>query len=76
MIDVEKSNKKAEINNVNEDLENLKNFAYIDLNGTKVAVELLESQKFENVEAIPLKSDFFGKKDFLTLEKGYEMGLV
>ena len=76
MINVEKSNKKAEINNVSDDLENLQNFAYIDLNGTRIAIELLESQSYENVEAIPIKSDFFGKKDFLTLKKGYDMGLV
>ena len=76
VINVEKSNKKAEINNVSDDLEKLQNFAYIDLNGTKIAIELLESQSYENVEAIPIKSDFFGKKDFLTLKKGYDMGLV
>ena len=76
MINVEKSNKKTEINKVSEDLENLQNFAYIDLNGTRIAIELLESQSYENVEAIPIKSDFFGKKDFLTLKKGYDMGLV
>ena len=46
------------------------------MNGTKIAIELLDSQKYENVEAIPIKSDYFGKKDFLTLKKGYEMNLV
>lgn len=56
--------------------ENLENFAFIDIGGTKISVELLESQKYKNVEAIPIKSDSFGAKDFLTIKKGYEMNLV
>lgn len=72
---MEKSNEKVEIK-VEEDIGNLEKIAYIDINGTKITLELLESQKFENVEVIPVKTDFFGKKDFLTLKKGYEMGLV
>ena len=74
--DVEKTNKNIENSEVNEDLNKFENIAFIDINGTKISIELLESQKYENVEAIPIKSDFFGKKDFLTLKKGYEMGLV
>ncbi len=73
---VEKSNEKIENNDINEDLKNIENIAFIDINGTKIATELLDSQKYENVEAIPIKTDFFGKKDFLTIKKGYEMGLV
>ena len=73
---VEKTNKNIENSEVNEDLNKIENIAFIDINGTKISIELLESQKYENVEAIPIKSDFFGKKDFLTLKKGYEMGLV
>ena len=74
--DVEKTNKNIENSEVNEDLNKFENIAFIDINGTKISIELLDSQKYENVEAIPIKSDFFGKKDFLTLKKGYEMGLV
>ena len=74
--DVEKTNKNIENSEVNEDLNKFENIAFIDINGTKISIELLDSQKYENVEAIPIKSDFFGKKDFLTLKKGYEMSLV
>ena len=74
--DVEKTNKNIENSEVNEDLNKIENIAFIDINGTKISIELLDSQKYENVEAIPIKSDFFGKKDFLTLKKGYEMNLV
>ena len=73
--DVEKTNKNIENSEVNEDLNKFENIAFIDINGTKISIELLDSQKYENVEAIPIKSDFFGKKDFLTLKKGYEMNL-
>lgn len=73
---MEKSKKNNEINDVNEDLSLIQNTAFIDIKGTKIAIELLESQKYENVEAIPIKTDAFGKKDFLTLKKGYEMNLV
>lgn len=73
---VEKSNKEIENSEIIEDLNKIENIAFIDLNGAKISIELLESQKYENVEAIPIKSDFFGKKDFLTLKKGYEMNLV
>ena len=74
--DVEKTNKNIENSEVNEDLNKFENIAFIDINGTKISIELLDSQKYENFEAIPIKSDYFGKKDFLTLKKGYEMGLV
>lgn len=73
---VEKSNKEIENSEIIEDLNKIENIAFIDLNGAKISVEILESQKYENVEAIPIRSDFFGKKDFLTLKKGYEMNLV
>ena len=73
---VEKANKNIENSEAIEDLNKIENIAFIDINGTKISIELLESQKYENVEAIPIKSDFFGKKDFLTLKKGYEMNLV
>ncbi len=72
---VEKANKNIENSEAIEDLNKIENIAFIDINGTKISIELLESQKYENVEAIPIKSDFFGKKDFLTLKKGYEMNL-
>ena len=61
---------------ISEDVEKLEKMAFIDVNGAKISIELLESQKYKNVEAIPIKSDEFGKKDFLTLKKGYEMHLV
>lgn len=73
---VEKSNKEIENSEIIEDLNKIENIAFIDLNGAKISIEILESQKYENVEAIPIRSDFFGKKDFLTLKKGYEMNLV
>ncbi|WP_405288522.1 ARPP-1 family domain-containing protein [Methanobrevibacter sp.] len=73
---MEKANKNIENSEAIEDLNKIENIAFIDINGTKISIELLESQKYENVEAIPIKSDFFGKKDFLTLKKGYEMNLV
>ena len=73
---VEKTNKNIEKSESIEDLNKIENIAFIDVNGTKIAIELLDSQKYENVEAIPIKSDYFGKKDFLTLKKGYEMNLV
>ena len=50
---VEKSNEKQENNEINEDLKKIENIAFIDINGTKIAIELLDSQKYENVEAIP-----------------------
>ena len=67
---MEKSNEKIKNDEINEDLKKIENFAFIDINGTKIAIELLDSQKYENVEAIPIKTDFFGKKDFLTIKKG------
>ena len=73
---MEKTNKNIENSESIEDLNKIENIAFIDVNGTKIAIELLDSQKYENVEAIPIKSDYFGKKDFLTLKKGYEMNLV
>ena len=70
---MEKSNKE----NVNEKkVNNLENLAFIDVSGTKITIELLESQKHKNVEVIPIKSDSFATKDFITIKKGYEMGLV
>ena len=59
-----------------EDIKNLENFAFIDVGGNKITIELQESQKYKNVEVIPIKSDSFGSKDFITLKKGYEMSLV
>ena len=61
---------------ISKDVENLEKMAFIDVNGAKISIELQESQKYKNVEVIPIKSDEFGKKDFLTLKKGYEMNLV
>ena len=73
---VEKTNKNIENSEAVGELNKIENISFIDINGTKIAIELLDSQKYENVEAIPIKSDFFGKKDFITLKKGYEMNLV
>ena len=70
---MEKSNEKI----IDESkIENLESTAFIDINGTKISFELLESQKYKNVEVIPIKSDSFGTKDFITIKKGYEMNLV
>ena len=71
---MEKSNEKS-VNDANVK-ENLENFAFIDVGGTKISFEMLESQKYKNVEIIPIKSDSFGSKDFITIKKGYEMNLV
>lgn len=67
---------KADNSVLEENKENLENIAFIDAAGNKISIELLESQKYKNVEVIPVKSDKFGTKDFLTLKKGYEMNLV
>lgn len=67
---------KADNEALKENEENLENLAFIDINGTKITIELLESQKYKNVEVIPIKSDSFGAKDFITLKKGYDMNLV
>ena len=63
-------------NDILKEKENLESFAFIDIAGNKISFELLDSQKYKNVEAIPIKSDSFGSKDFITIKKGYEMGLV
>ena len=63
-------------NDILKEKENLESFAFIDIAGNKISFELLDSQKYKNVEAIPIKSDSFGRKDFITIKKGYEMGLV
>ena len=70
---MEKSNKE---NLKEEEIKNLENLAFIDVGGTKITISLLESQKYKNVEVIPIKSDSFASKDFITIKKGYEMGLV
>ena len=72
---MEKSNENI-LNETEKISENLENFAFIDVGGTKISIELLESQKYKNVEIIPIKSDSFGTKDFITIKKGYEMNLV
>lgn len=56
--------------------ESPESFCFIEIGGNKISFELLESQKYKNVEVIPIKSDSFGSKDFITLKKGYEMNLV
>ena len=71
---MEKSNQDAD--NVEFKSENVENTIFLEINKTKISFELLESQEYENVEVIPIKSDFFGKKDFLTLKKGIDLGLV
>ena len=67
---------KADKDILKENEQNLESFAFIDIDGTKISFELLESQKYKNVEVIPINSDSFGTKDFITLKKGYEMNLV
>ncbi|WP_297981308.1 ARPP-1 family domain-containing protein [uncultured Methanobrevibacter sp.] len=39
-------------------------------------ISILGTQNFENITAVPIKTDYNYKIDFLTLEKGLEMGLV
>ena len=43
---------KADSKILDVDKENLENFAFIDINGNKISFEVLESQKYKNVEVI------------------------
>ena len=72
----EKAEGNSNLNSSMEDIEPYQNMAYINFNGLNISIELMESQKYKNVEVIPIKTDSFSKKDFLTLKKGHEMGLV
>lgn len=54
----------------------IENNVFMNFNGLKVSFELMEKQEYKNVTAIPIKTDKFAKKDFITVKKGYEMGLV
>ena len=53
---MEKTNKNIENSESIEDLNKIENIAFIDVNGTKIAIELLDSQKYENVRLKTLHS--------------------
>ena len=55
---------------------NSKNTIFMNFNGLNISLELMEKQSYKNFEIVPIKTDYFAKKDFLTLKKGIEMGLV
>ena len=48
----------------------------IVIDGTDVSLELLESQKYKNMEVIPVKLNNCGNKDYLTLRRGIRAGFV
>ena len=52
------------------------NTIFINFNGLNISLELMEKQSYKNMDIIPIKTDSFAKKDFITLKKGFEMGLV
>lgn len=41
-----------------------------------ISLELLESQKYKNMEVIPVKLNNIGNKDYLTLRRGIKAGFV
>ena len=46
------------------------------IDGTVVSLELLESQKYRNMEVIPVKVNNNGNNDYLTLKRGIRAGFV
>lgn len=46
------------------------------IDGTNVSLELLESQKYKNMEVIPVKINKNGHRDYLTLKRGISAGFV
>lgn len=48
----------------------------IVIDGIDVSLELLESQKYKNMEVIPVKLNNIGNKDYLTLRRGIRAGFV
>ena len=48
----------------------------IVIDGTNVSIELLDSQKFKNMEVIPVRINSHNPKDYLTLKRGISAGFV
>ena len=48
----------------------------IVIDDTNVSLELLESQKYKNMEVIPVKLNSCSNKDYLTLKRGIRAGFV
>ena len=48
----------------------------IVIDGTNVPIELLESQKYKNMEVIPVRINSSSNKDYLTLRRGISAGFV
>ena len=48
----------------------------IVIDGTNVSLELLDSQKFKNMEVIPVKINSNNPRDYLTLKRGIRAGFV
>ena len=48
----------------------------IVIDGTNVPIELLESQKYKNLEVIPVRINSSSNKDYLTLRRGISAGFV
>lgn len=48
----------------------------ISIDGTDVSLELLESQKYKNMEVIPVRINCNCSRDYLTLKRGIKAGFV
>ena len=46
------------------------------IDGINVSLELLESQKYKNMEVIPVRINCNGNRDYLTLKRGIKAGFV
>ena len=46
------------------------------IDGTNLSLELLESQKYRNMEVIPVRINCNGNRDYLTLKRGIKAGFV
>ncbi|MBR5503185.1 MAG: tubulin-like protein [Methanobrevibacter sp.] len=61
---------------ISEKRDSIENTIFMNFNGLNISLEVLEKQTYKNVQVVPIKTDAFAKKDFITLKKGIEMGLV
>ena len=46
------------------------------IDGTNLSLDLLESQKYKNMEVIPVRINCNGNRDYLTLKRGIKAGFV
>ena len=70
------TNKNSFDDNQNGESINDSSTFYMNFNGLNISLDILEKQSYSNLTVFPIKSDYFAKKDFITLKKAYEMGLV